>query len=124
MGGLGCDGDSIRLASSGADSSQSENCASETPATVTSCPCREEGLAPTVLPKAVTLRGRTTLTNGYIPENWDWIEDLTKPDDETCRTNSNGQLRRIGLDPMTIPPDVLTPAKACPDNSEGGGERA
>jgi hypothetical protein len=54
----------------------------------------------------VALRGKLT-ADGYIPENWSWLDHLTKPDDEMGRVNSRGELRRIGRDPMTIPLDVL-----------------
>ena len=46
--------------------------------------------------------------DGYVPENAAWLDVLTKPDDETGRTRSDGRLRRIGRDPMSIPLDVLT----------------
>ena len=48
--------------------------------------------------------------DGYVPENDAWFDLLTKPDDETRRTDSNGRLRRIGRDPMTVPLDVLIAA--------------
>ena len=46
--------------------------------------------------------------DGYAPENAAWSDPLTKPDDETGRTRSDGRLRRIGHDPMSIPLDILT----------------
>ena len=55
----------------------------------------------------VTLRGKMT-ADGYRPENWAWVDHLTKPDDETERVYSDGTPRRIGRDPMSIPPQVLT----------------
>jgi hypothetical protein len=44
-------------------------------------------------------------TDGYIPENAPWFEHLIRIDDETGRTDSNGQPRCIGRDP-----DILTAA--------------
>ena len=55
----------------------------------------------------VTLRGEMT-ADGYVPENWAWVDHLTKPDDETGRVYSDGTPRRIGRDPMSIPLEVLT----------------
>jgi hypothetical protein len=46
--------------------------------------------------------------DGYVPENAAWFDLLTKPDDETGRVRSDGRLRRIGRDPMSIPVDILT----------------
>ena len=61
------------------------------------------------LPQArpVALRGKMS-SAGYIPENWVWVDQLTKADDETGRTNSTGQPRRIGLNPMSLPLEILT----------------
>ena len=55
----------------------------------------------------VALRGKMT-ADGYRPENWAWVDHLTKSDDETGRVDSDGTPRRIGRDPMSIPPEVLT----------------
>ena len=55
----------------------------------------------------VALRGKMT-ADGYRPENWAWVDHLTKPDDETGRVYSDGTPRRIGRDPMSIPLEVLT----------------
>jgi hypothetical protein len=64
---------------------------------------------PVSQPSPVALRGKMT-PHGYEPENGAWFDYLTKPDDETRRTDSKGQPRRIGLDPMSMPLDVLTAA--------------
>ena len=45
--------------------------------------------------------------HGYEPENGAWVDYLTKPDDETRRTASTGKPRRIGINPLDIPPAVL-----------------
>ena len=55
----------------------------------------------------VALRGKMT-ADGYRPENWAWVDHLTKPDDETGRVYSDGTPRRIGRDPTSIPLEVLT----------------
>jgi hypothetical protein len=39
--------------------------------------------------------------NGYEPENWEWLTVLTYTDSEG---------RRVGRNPMSIPPEVLTAA--------------
>ena len=70
------------------------------------------------MPHPVMLRGKTT-PDGYIPENWAWVDHLTKPDDETRRVYSTGEPRRIGLDPMTIPVEVLTAAGHGPRRTRG-----
>ena len=57
----------------------------------------------------VALRGKMT-ADGYRPENWAWVDHLTKPDDETGRVRSDGRPRRIGRDPMTMPLAELTAA--------------
>jgi hypothetical protein len=59
------------------------------------------------LTKGVSLHGKMG-ADGYIPKNDGWFERLTKIEDETGRTDHNGQPRRIGRDPMSIPVDVLT----------------
>ena len=81
-----------------------DGCASEMP--VTSQLTGEDGLP---LPKCppVSLDGKLG-ADGYVPENDAWFDHLTKPDDETRRTDSKGRLRRIGRDPMSIPLDTLT----------------
>lgn len=73
---------------------------------VTSQVTREDG-SPLPTCQPVALRGKMS-ADGYVPENDAWSVHLTKPDDETRRTNSKGRPRRIGRDPMTIPPEVLT----------------
>ena len=40
-------------------------------------------------------------SNGYEQENWEWLTRLTYTDSEG---------RRVGRDPMSIPPEVLTAA--------------
>ena len=65
-----------------------------------------EGL-PLPADPAVALRGKIG-PDGYVPENDAWFDHLTKPDDETGRTDCEGRPRPIGRDPMSIPPDVLT----------------
>jgi hypothetical protein len=59
------------------------------------------------LTKGVSLHGKMG-ADGYIPKNDGWFERLTKIDDEIGPTDHNGQPRRIGRDPMSIPVDVLT----------------
>lgn len=49
--------------------------------------------------RLVTLDGKMG-DDGYLPENAAWFDLLTKPDDETGRTRSDGRLGRIGRDPM------------------------
>ena len=73
---------------------------------VTARSAREDGLP---LPKCppVTLDGKIG-PDGYLLENDAWLDHLTKPDDETRRTDSKGQLRRIGRDSLSIPVYVLT----------------
>jgi hypothetical protein len=66
-----------------------------------------ETVEPVPVTKGVTLNGKMG-ADGYVPENDDWFERLTKIDDETGRTDCNGRPRRIGHDPMSIPLDVLT----------------
>jgi hypothetical protein len=68
-----------------------------------------EATWPVSPPRPVALRGKMT-PHGYEPENGAWLDFLTKPDDETRRTDSKGQLRRIGLNPLEIPPGVLSAA--------------
>ena len=64
---------------------------------------------PVSQPWPVALRGKMT-PHGYEPENGAWVDYLTKPDDETRRTASTGKPRRIGINPLDIPPAVLTAA--------------
>ena len=44
--------------------------------------------------------------DGHRPENWQWLEVLTEP--HPSRTDSRGNRRRIGRDPMAIPVETLT----------------
>ena len=60
-------------------------------------------------PFPVTLAGRMSPI-GYGPENDAWFDALTKPDDETGRTDSKGLSRRIGRDPLSVSTQVLTAA--------------
>src|SRR6185437_1879064 len=60
-------------------------------------------------PFPVTLAGRMSPI-GYVPENDAWFDALTKPDDETGRTDSKGLSRRIGRDPLSVSTQVLTAA--------------
>ena len=55
--------------------------------------------SPRTMHRLVSLIGRMT-PNGYEPENWDWLDALT--------IVVAG--RRVGRDPLTIPPYVLTAA--------------
>ena len=51
----------------------------------------------------VALRGKMDPDGGgYIPENWQWFEILTEPH-PLGLTDSRGQVRAVGRDPMTIP---------------------
>jgi hypothetical protein len=59
--------------------------------------------------RPVALRGQMG-RDGYVPENGAWFDHLTKPDDETGRTRSDGRSRRVGRDPMAVPLDILTAA--------------
>jgi hypothetical protein len=61
----------------------------------------------------VALRGKIE-RDGYTPENWAWRDLLTKPDDETHQTRSDGRLRPIGRDPMEIHRETLTAAGHAP----------
>jgi hypothetical protein len=58
-------------------------------------------------PRPVALDGKMG-ADGYVPENDAWFDILTKPVDETKRTDHKGRSRRIGHDPMSIPLDVIT----------------
>ena len=75
-------------------------------ASSTSVPaCRDESgsrPAPRAVARPVSLKGRMGL-DGYEPENSEWWEVLTFP-------ALNGEPRRHGRDPMSIPPEVLTAA--------------
>ena len=53
---------------------------------------------PKPMARPVRLAGRMT-SNGYEPENWEWLAVLTDIDFEG---------RRVGGNPMAIPPNVLT----------------
>jgi hypothetical protein len=64
---------------------------------------RDEAALPSLPP--VRLAGKMT-ADGYQPENWQWFDILTEP--SPSRTDSTGQPKRIGLDPMAIPVEVLT----------------
>jgi hypothetical protein len=55
---------------------------------------------PRPLTRPVSLAGRMT-SKGYQPQNWEWLNTLTKIDDKRSR---------VGRDPMSIPPQVLTAA--------------
>jgi hypothetical protein len=55
--------------------------------------------SPRAMPRPVSLKGRMTPT-GYEPENCDWLDVLTHVVDG----------HRVGRDPLTIQPDVLTAA--------------
>ena len=68
---------------------------------------RTETRLPLSQSRPVTLSGRMG-ADGCEPENAVWFDLLTKPDDEIGRTRSDGRLRRIGRDPMSIPVDILT----------------
>ena len=58
----------------------------------------------------VALRGKMDPGGGgYVPENDPWWDLLTEPGSGP-RTDEKGRSRRVGRDPMTIPPDVLTAA--------------
>jgi hypothetical protein len=57
--------------------------------------------------------------DGYVPENDAWFAYLTQPDDETRRVDHKGRPRRIGRNPMSIPPDVLTAAGHGPRRTSG-----
>jgi hypothetical protein len=70
---------------------------------------RQKASASTPTCSPVTLKGKTG-ADGYVPENDAWFDQLTKPDDETGRVDSKGRPRRIGRDPLSIPPEVLTAA--------------
>jgi hypothetical protein len=50
--------------------------------------------------RPVCLAGRMT-SKGYQPQNWEWLNTLSEIDDKS---------RRVGRDPMSIPPQVLTAA--------------
>jgi hypothetical protein len=66
---------------------------------------RDEGPScptPTPIAQPVSLKGRMS-PDGYEPENVAWWEVLTSP-------SANGERRRYGRDPMSIPPEVLTAA--------------
>ena len=65
--------------------------------------------APKPMSRPVRLRGRMT-ADGYEPENWAWREVLTYIDEEG---------RRVGRDPMSIPPEVLTAAGHAPRRTKG-----
>ena len=43
---------------------------------------------------------------GYIPENWQWFEILTEPH-PLGLSDSRGQVRAVGRDPMTIHVETL-----------------
>ena len=55
--------------------------------------------SPRAMPRPVSLKGRMTPT-GYEPENCDWLDFLTHVVDG----------HRVGRDPLTIEPEVLTAA--------------
>ena len=57
--------------------------------------------------KPVALRGKMDPDGGgSIPENWQWFEILTEPH-PLGLTDSRGQVRAVGRDPMTIPVETL-----------------
>jgi hypothetical protein len=68
-----------------------------------------EAILPVSQPRPVALRGTMT-PDGYQPENGAWLDFLTKPNDETRRTDSKGEPKRIGLNPLDIPPSILIAA--------------
>jgi hypothetical protein len=72
------------------------------PGTPLSTPSDEAACDPLPQPMAQPVRyaGRMT-SNGREQENWKWLAVLTDTDSEG---------RRVGRDPMSIPPEVLTAA--------------
>ena len=62
--------------------------------------------APRPLPRPVSLKGRVVPGHGYHPENWQWFQALA---------DKGKDHRRVGRDPMSIPPQVLIAAGHPPD---------
>lgn len=70
------------------------------PGTCLSTPADNDTFDPRPQHHPVRLAGRMT-SNGYEPENWEWVTRLTYTDSEG---------RHVGRDPMSIPPEVLKAA--------------